>query len=84
MRARRRRTKAERGKENREVEDRARTRTADKGHVKTGIYIQNKRGSRGDKKKQGRMKAVMAERSEKDKPRERPTDTNGWTGSETD
>lgn len=58
VRARRQRTKGERGKESREVEDRARTRTADKGHIKTGIYILNKRGSQGDKK-HGRKKVVM-------------------------
>lgn len=55
---RRRRTKGERGKENRE--DGARTRTADKGHIETGIYILNKRGSRGDKK-QGRRKVWRGE-----------------------
>lgn len=80
---RRRRTKGERPKENREVEDRARTRTEDKGHTKTGIYILDTRGSQDDKK-QGRSKVVMAERREKDKAQERPTDTNGRTGSRTD
>lgn len=83
LRVRRRRTRGERGKENRGVEDRAGTRTADKGRIKAGIYILNKRGSRGDKN-QGRRKAVTAVRGGKDKPQERPTDTNGRTGSETD
>lgn len=78
-----RRTKGERGKESGEVEDRARTRTADKGHIKTGIYIVNKRGSWGDRK-QGTGKVVTVEGGEKGKPQERPTDTNGWTGSKTD
>lgn len=73
----------QRTKEDREVEDRAKTRTTDKGHIKTGIYILNTRGSQDDKK-QGKSEVVMAERREKDKPPERPTDTNGRTGSETD
>lgn len=58
-------------------------RTEDKGHIKTGIYILDTRGSRDDKK-QGKSKVVMAGRRENDKAQERPAETNGRTGSKTD
>lgn len=75
------RTNGERGKENREVEDRARTRTADKGHMETrggGIFwIEEVHGVTKKKSDGGGG-------SGKGKPRETPTDTNGRTGSKTD
>lgn len=55
------------------LEDGGRTRTADKGQRKPGANILNTRGFTKDTR-----------REEKDGPLERPTDTNGQTGSNGD
>lgn len=75
FRTRRRRTKGER-RENRGGEERARTRTADKGHIKTGIYILNKRGSQSDKE-QGR-------RNERKRQTAREANRHKWLDREQD
>lgn len=59
--------------EERAQEDGGRTRTADKGQRKSGANILNTRGFTKDTR-----------REKKDEPLERPTDTNGQTGSNRD